>query len=94
MKTIKLHVIPVFIATILVFSVIPTFASDIPREVVPDNTPQAAVDIAESYISDTLWAAKSMKKSGYMLTAGLQAQRSLKSLAKKQRLPCKEALLQ
>ena len=59
MKTIKLHTIPILIATILAFSALPTFASDIPREAVPDNTPQEVVDIAECYIRDTLTKVQS-----------------------------------
>ena len=59
MKTIKLHTMPILIATILAFSVIPTFASDIPREAVPDNTPQEVVDITECYIRDTLTKVQS-----------------------------------
>lgn len=54
MKSIKLHAILVLIAAIITISSLPTLASDIPRETIPDNTSQAAVDIAESYVSDTL----------------------------------------
>ena len=54
MNPIKLHTILILITTILAASPLSAFASDIPREAVPENTPQAAVDIAESYIGDTL----------------------------------------
>ena len=59
MKIMKLHIILILIATFLAFFVLPTFASDIPREAVPDNTPQIAVDIAKSYISDILTKVQS-----------------------------------
>ena len=54
MKKNKLRIIPILIAVITVISVIPAHATGIPREAIPDNTPQAAVDVAESYIKDTL----------------------------------------
>ena len=54
MKSIKLHSVLVLITTIVIILSMPTFASEIPREAIPDNAPQAAVDIAESYVSDTL----------------------------------------
>ena len=54
MKKNKLRIIPILMAIITVISVIPAHATGIPRESIPDNTPQAAVDVAESYINDTL----------------------------------------
>lgn len=54
MRKNKLHVIPILLAVIMVISIIPAHANGIPREAIPDNTPQAAVDVAESYIKDTL----------------------------------------
>ena len=54
MKKNKLRIIPILMAIITVISVIPAHATSIPRESIPDNTPQAAVDVAESYIKDTL----------------------------------------
>ncbi len=54
MKSTKLHAIPILIATILAISTLPAFASGVPREAIPENTPQSAVDVAESYIGATL----------------------------------------
>ena len=54
MKTTKLHIITILIATILVISTLPTFASGVPREALPENTPQSAIDVAEQYINATL----------------------------------------
>lgn len=54
MRKNKLRIIPILIAVITVISVIPAHATGIPREAIPDNTPQAAVDVAESYIKDIL----------------------------------------
>ena len=50
----KLHTIPILISLILTLSIPCVFALEVPREAIPDNTPQEAVDIAESYVSDTL----------------------------------------
>lgn len=55
MRKNKLRIIPILILVITVISVIPAHATGIPRESIPDNTPQAAVDIAEGYIKDTLY---------------------------------------
>ena len=55
MRKNKLSIIPILILVITVISVIPAHATGIPRESIPDNTPQAAVDIAEGYIKDTLY---------------------------------------
>jgi len=54
MKTIKLHTILILITTILVISTLPTFASGVPREAIPENTPQSAIDVAEHYINAPL----------------------------------------
>ena len=54
MKKNKLCIIPILIAIVLAISVIPAHATVIPREAIPDCTPQTAVDVAESYIKDTL----------------------------------------
>ncbi len=54
MKTTKLHIITILIATILAMSTLPTLASGVPREAIPENTPQSAIDVAERYIGDTL----------------------------------------
>ena len=54
MRKNKLRIIPILIAVITVISVITAHATGIPRESLPDNTPQAAVDVAEGYIKDTL----------------------------------------
>lgn len=54
MRKNKLHIIPILIAVITIISVIPANAMGIPKESIPDNTPQAAIDIAEYYINDTL----------------------------------------
>lgn len=54
MRKNKLHIIPILIAVITIISAIPAKAMEIPKESIPDNTPQAAIDIAEHYINDTL----------------------------------------
>ena len=54
MKKNKLCIIPILIAIVLAISVIPAHATVIPREAIPDGAPQTAVDVAESYIKDTL----------------------------------------
>ena len=54
MKPTKLHIILILITTIFTVSVLPTFASGVPREAIPENTPQSAVDVAEHYINATL----------------------------------------
>lgn len=54
MRKNKLHIIPILIAVITIISVIPANAMEIPKESIPDNTPQAAIDIAEHYINVTL----------------------------------------
>lgn len=69
MRTKFRTVIPILIAVITAISVIPAYAEVIPRESLPENTPQAAVDIAEYFIRDTL--AKVQGGLGY---AGARAE--------------------
>lgn len=47
-------IIPILIAVITAIYVIPAYAEVIPRESLPENTPQAAVDTAEVLIGTTL----------------------------------------
>lgn len=54
MKKLIRHVILILITAMTVFSVMPVHAELIPRESIPENTPQEAVDTAESFIKDTL----------------------------------------
>lgn len=54
MRKNKIRIISILMAVITVFSVIPAHAQTIPREAIPDNTPQQAVDVAEHYIKNTL----------------------------------------
>lgn len=63
MRKSKLRIIPILIAVIMVISIMPAHATGISRESIPENTPQAAVDVAESYIKDTL--AKVQNGLGY-----------------------------
>ena len=45
---------PILVAMVTVISIIPAHAMEIPRESIPDDTSQNAVDVAEDYIKDTL----------------------------------------
>lgn len=54
MRTKFRTIIPILIAVITAISVIPAYAEVIPRESLPENTPQAAVDTAEVLIGATL----------------------------------------
>ena len=54
MRTKFRTIIPILIAVITAISVIPAYAEVIPRESIPENTSQTAVDIAEYFIQDTL----------------------------------------
>lgn len=54
MRTKFITIIPILIAVITAISVIPAYAEVIPRESLPENTPQAAVDTAEVLIGTTL----------------------------------------
>lgn len=54
MRTKFRTIIPILIAVITAISVIPAYAEVIPRESLPENTPQAAVDTAEVLIAATL----------------------------------------
>ena len=47
MRTIKLHTILILNTTIITLSSVPTFASGMPREAIPKNTPQSAIGVAE-----------------------------------------------
>ena len=53
MRKSKLRIIPILIAVIMVISIMPAHATGISRESIPENTPQAAVDVAENYIRGT-----------------------------------------
>lgn len=63
MRTKFRTIIPILIAVITAISVIPAYAEVIPRESLPENTPQAAVDTAEALIGATL--AKVESGMGY-----------------------------
>lgn len=63
MRTKFRTIIPILIAVITAISVIPAYAEVIPRESLPENTPQAAVDTAEVLIGATL--AKVESGMGY-----------------------------
>lgn len=63
MRTKFRTIIPILIAVITAISVIPAYAEVIPRESLPENTPQAAVDTAEVLIGATL--AKVESGTGY-----------------------------
>lgn len=54
MRTKFRTIISILIAVITAISVIPAYAEVIPRESLPENTPQAAVDTAEVLIGATL----------------------------------------
>ena len=54
MRKILKSTIPILLVVFTIFSSISAQACYIPRESLPDNTPQVAVDIAEGYIKDTL----------------------------------------
>jgi len=54
MRKILKSTIPILLVVFTIFSSVSAQAYGIPRESLPDNTPQAAVDIAEGYIKDTL----------------------------------------
>ena len=61
MRTKFRTIIPILIAVITAISVIPAYAEVIPRESLPEKTPQAAVDTAEVLIGATL--AKNGRKT-------------------------------
>lgn len=63
MRKNNLRIISILTAAITLLSVIPVHATEIPKEAIPDNTPQTAVDITEGYIKDTL--AKVQNGLGY-----------------------------
>ena len=54
MKKTKLYTILILVMAIIMGSVISVHASGIPREAIPENTPQDAVDITEGYIHNVL----------------------------------------